>query len=116
MILGASGLEFSCFSRTKQDASSLEEQTIDLKSDRNNINVSAIASVGGKLKVTGGFAIAEIRYSHGLNKINETENIYSVFDKTFPTAGYVDGIFKLNSLSFTIGYAYNIFNPKKLRK
>lgn len=104
------------FLRTKQEASSLEEQTVNLKSSRANINISAIASVGGKLKVTGGFAVAEIRYSHGLSKVNNTEDVYSIFDKTFPTGGYVDGVFKLNSLSFTVGYMYNIFNPKKIKK
>jgi hypothetical protein len=104
------------FLRTKQEASSLEEQTVDLKSERKKINLSAIASIGGKMKVTGGFAVAEIRYSHGLSNVNDAASVYSLFDKTFPTSGYVDGIFKLNSLSFTVGYVYNIFNPKKLRK
>ena len=104
------------FLRTKQEASSLEEQTVDLKSSRKKINISAIVSAGGKLKVTGGFAIAELRYTHGITKLNSPENIYSDFDKTFPTGGYVDGVFKLSSLSFTIGYAYNIFNPKKIKR
>jgi hypothetical protein len=104
------------FLRTKQEASSLEEQTLDLNSTRNKINISAIAAIGGKLRVTGGFAIAELRYSHGLSNINGKDDIYSAFNRTFPTGGYVDGIFKLNSLSFTIGYVYNMFNPKKLKR
>lgn len=104
------------FLRTKQESSSLEEQNIDMKTDRAKINISAIVSAGGKLKVSGGYAIAELRYTHGLTNINGKENIYSRFDKTFPTGGFVDGIFKLNSLSFTVGYVYNIFNPKKLKK
>jgi hypothetical protein len=104
------------FLRTKQNASSLEEQTIDLKDSRNKINVSAVGAVGGKLRVTGGFAIAEVRYSYGITKVNGNEDIYTVFDKTFPTGGYVDGIFRLNSLSVSVGYVYNIFNPKKIRK
>ena len=106
----------NAFLRTKQEASSLEEQTVDLKATRNNINVSAVASLGGKLKVTSGFAVAELRYTHGLTRMNGPEDIYSLFDKTFPTGGYVDGVFKLNSLSFTVGYVYNIFNPKKIKK
>lgn len=112
MLLGAE----NTFLRTKQEASSLEEQTVNLKSNRAKINLSAIASLGGKLRVTSGFAVAEIRYSHGLSRVNSTADVYSLFDKTFPSSGYVDGIFKLNSLSFTVGYMYNIFNPKKIKK
>jgi hypothetical protein len=104
------------FLRTKQEASSLEEQTVNLKSSRNQINVSAIASIGGKLKVTGGFALAEIRYTHGLTPVNGDEDVYALYDKTFPTGGYVDGVFKLSSVSFTVGYVYNIFKPKKIKK
>ena len=111
-LLGAE----NTFLRTKQGASSLEEQTVNLKQDRANINVSAIASIGGKLKVTSGFAVGEIRYTHGLTRVSDTENIYTLFDKNFPTSGYVDGVFKLSSVSFTVGYVYNIFNPKKIKK
>lgn len=104
------------FLRTKQEASSLEEQTVNLKNDRKKINVSGIASIGGKMKVPSGFAIAEVRYTHGLTRVNGTENIYSRFDKTFPTSGYVDGIFKLSGVSVNVGYVYNIFNPKKIKR
>lgn len=104
------------FLRTKQGSSSLEEQTLDIKPERNSINISAIASLGGKLRMTGGYAVAEVRYSHGLSRVNDVENIYTLFDKTFPTSGYVDGVFKLSSVSVTFGYVYNIFNPKKLRR
>jgi hypothetical protein len=30
--------------------------------------------------------------------------------------GYADSIFKVNSLSVTAGYVYNIFKPKKLSR
>jgi hypothetical protein len=104
------------FRRTKQDATSLDEQNIDLIDNRTNINISAIASVGVKLRVTGGFAIAELRYAHGISNLNSAKDIYANFDRVNPTGGYVDGIFKLNSLSITVGYVYNRFNPKKIRK
>jgi len=104
------------FRRTKEQATSLEQQSIDIALERNKFNVSAVAAVGAKLKVSGGFVMTELRYTYGITKVNDKENIYTLFDKTFPTGGYVDGIFKVNSMSVTIGYVYNIFHPKKLKK
>ena len=106
----------STFFRTKEDATSLDEQSLDVKGQREKLNISAMASIGVKVKVTGGLAVAELRYSHGLTNINNEESIYANFNRTNPTGGYVDGVFKLNSLSFTLGYVYNRFNPKKLHK
>lgn len=104
------------FRRTKEQATSLEQQSIDIKLERKKFNASAIVAAGAKLKVSGGYVLAEIRYTYGITHVNDKENIYTLFDKTFPTGGYVDGIFKMNSLSVTLGYAYNIFHPKKLKK
>lgn len=104
------------FQRTKQEATSLEEQTLDIKSDRKPINIGALVALGSKVKVKGGFLVAELRYMYGLTKVNDKASIYNSFNKTFPTAGYVDGIFKLNAVSLSVGYTYNIFNPKKLKK
>jgi hypothetical protein len=105
----------STFLRTKENASSQDEETLDLTSERTKLNISAIASAGFKLRITGGYAIAEVRYSQGFSKISDIDNIYAIAEKTFPT-GYVDGVFKLSSLSVSVGYVYNIFNPKKLVK
>jgi hypothetical protein len=104
------------FSRTREQATSIDEQSIDITSTRNKINVSATASAGIKLKVTGGFFMTGVRYTHGLSTISQKENTYSLSDRTFSTVGYIDGIFKINSLQVTAGYLYNIFNPKKLKK
>ncbi|MBL0744960.1 porin family protein [Chryseolinea lacunae] len=104
------------YARTKEQASSLDEQSISLDPYRNKLNASALVSLGAKLKVTGGFAFMEVRASYGLTNLNDTEDIYTLYAKTLPTGGYVDGIFKMNSLSVTLGYVYNRFHPKKLNK
>lgn len=104
------------YARAKEQASSLDEQTISLDPYRNKLNASALVSLGAKLAVTGGFAFIEVRASYGLTKLNNTEDIYTLYAKTLPTGGYVDGIFKMNSLSVTLGYVYNRFHPKKLNK
>jgi hypothetical protein len=103
------------FLRTKENASSIDETKLDLKLERNKINLSAILSAGAKIQVKGGYAIAEVRYNYGLTKVNDKENVYQ-FDKVFPTNTYADGIFKMNTLSVTVGYVYNWFNPIKLNK
>ena len=104
------------FSRTKEQAASLDEQSLSLNDYRNRVNASAILALGAKMKVTGGFAFLEVRGSYGLTKLNDTADIYALYAKTLPTGGYVDGIFKMNTLSVTLGYVYNRFNPKKLNK
>jgi hypothetical protein len=104
------------FRRTKEDATSLQEQSINLLQSRNRLNISALGSVGVKAKVTGGFIVTEVRYAHGITRVNDTGSIYKNFDRIYPTGGYVDGIIKVNTLSVTVGYVYNRFNPKKIKK
>jgi len=104
------------FSRAKEQAASLDEQSISLDGYRNKINASAVATLGAKMKVTGGFAFLEVRANYGLTNLNNTDDIYALYAKTLSTGGYVDGIFKMNTLSVTVGYVYNRFNPKKLNK
>lgn len=101
------------FSREKVDRSSYDEQSEDITFQRNQFNFSALASAGIKVKVPNGFAVAEARYIYGFSTITNSERMYDLYTKTIPTDGYVDALFSINSVSFTIGYVYNVFNPKK---
>ncbi len=101
------------FSRSKIDRSSYDEQSEEITFQRNRFNISALASAGIKVKVPNGFAIAEARYVYGLTTITNSENMYDLYSKSIPTDGYVDALFSINSVSFTVGYVYNVFNPKK---
>jgi Outer membrane protein beta-barrel domain len=87
-------------------------KSIDITSNRNSINISAIASIGAKIKIGPGFLNGEARFAYGLKNLINTENVYANSSTVFDNY-VVDGIFKLNSFSFTVGYAYNIFKPKK---
>jgi Outer membrane protein beta-barrel domain len=87
-------------------------KSIDITNNRNSINVSAIASVGAKIKIGPGFLNGEARFAYGLKNLVKTEDVYANSSTVFDNY-IVDGIFKLNSFSFTVGYAYNIFKPKK---
>lgn len=91
----------------------IEKKTFSISSDREKLNVSLLAGAGIKYRMAGGYGIAEVRYNYGLFNVNTKSSTYSNQELAFNYQA-VDGIFKINSLSFTIGYVHNIFNPKKL--
>ncbi|RAV99181.1 porin family protein [Pseudochryseolinea flava] len=102
-------------SRTRQGYQFIEEKSFELKPQRESLNVSAIASAGARFELGGGFVITEVRFSYGLLNVNNSEGAFANSDLAF-AYGYADSIYKVNSLSITAGYVYNIFNPKKLNK
>ncbi|PZR40196.1 MAG: hypothetical protein DI538_04880 [Azospira oryzae] len=81
---------------------------------REKLNINLSASVGMKMKITGGYLTAELRAYYGLSKINSSKTLLNNQYLTYDYQ-YVDGIYKLNSISITVGYIYNIFNPVKLK-
>lgn len=93
----------------------VESASFTVSSQREKLNISPIVGAGAKVKAGGGFVIAEFRYKYGLSAVNNKSTQFDNPDLVF-NYHYVDSIFKLNSLSFTLGYVHNIFNPKKLKK
>ena len=93
----------------------IEDKSFDVKAQREKINLSVIAAAGAHIKLGGGFIIAEVRFTYGLTKLNSKATGYDIDNNLTFQYGYADSIFKLNSLSVTAGYVYNIFKPKKLR-
>ena len=93
--------------------SGVDENSFSVRSQRNSFNAGALFSAGLKRKIGKGFLVAEIRYKFGLLPLSERTDTYEnetlVFDYK-----YVDGIYKLNSLSLSVGYVINRYNPKKL--
>ncbi len=83
--------------------------------ERNELNFSLLLSAGGKYKIGGGILIAEIRYAHGLMEISDRDHAFTNSTLLFDYS-YADSVFKINSLSATIGYVFNVFNPKKLNR
>lgn len=100
-------------SKRGDENSPVEEKSFNVTSQRNKFNANAIASAGFKRKVGKGYFIAEVRYQMGLlpmlTKADTYENLILVTDYKS-----VDGIYKVNSLSVTLGYILNRYNPKKL--
>ncbi|MFZ2904982.1 MAG: porin family protein [Cyclobacteriaceae bacterium] len=98
--------------RTRTNASSITETTFEFKPLRENINISAIAAIGVKLKLAGGYIVSELRYIYGITKLNSERTAFANQEATWEQ-GYADPIFKLSSLCVTGSYIHNIFKPKK---
>jgi len=98
--------------RIRDDAPFIPESTFDLNPLRNNINISALVGAGVKLKIGGGYFIAEVRYIYGITNVNSTETAFTNQQVTWDQ-GYADSVFKVNSLAINGSYVLNIFNPKK---
>lgn len=100
--------------RNRFNANSLQERSFDVTRGRNTINVSAIASAGIKRRVGSGLFITELRVAYGLTTISKAASAYTLDDFLLYDYAYADNAIKLNSVSLTIGYIYNVFHPKKL--
>jgi hypothetical protein len=102
--------------RTRQGFQFIEDKSFDLKPQREKFNISAVATAGAHFPLGSGFVVTEIRFVYGITKVNSDQTAFAV-DSSLPFEyGYADSTYKLNSLSITAGYVYNIFNPKKLNK
>ena len=93
--------------------SGVDENTYAVKEQRNRFNSGMLFSAGFKRKIGKGFFLVEVRYKMGLLRLSERADTYEnqtlVFDYK-----YVDGIYRLNTLSLSVGYVINRYNPKKL--
>ncbi|MEX2232462.1 MAG: porin family protein [Cyclobacteriaceae bacterium] len=96
-----------------ENNSSVPENSLKMMEQRNRFNAGVILSAGFKRKIGKGYLITEVRYKLGLlpvsTKADTYENPVTLWDNK-----YVDGIYKLNSISLSVGYLINRFNPKKL--
>jgi hypothetical protein len=101
------------FSDRGDQIATVSENTYSVIQQRNRFNSGVLLSVGFKRKIGDGFLVSEIRYKMGLKpmltKADTYENATLVYNYH-----YVDGIFRTNSLSLSVGYVINRYNPKKL--
>lgn len=86
---------------------------------KNRFNYSMLFGGGINYKIGLNYLVIEARYSLGmLNVTNEKErwreDILLGRDLKFPT-GYVDDDFKINNLSFFIGFVKPLYKPRKIK-
>lgn len=96
----------------RDQASAIQEKSYDV--ERNPINISAVAAMGSKIRVGGGYIVAEVRFLYGITKVSSKEDAYANQEITWEIT-YADPVFKINSLEISAAYIQNIFNPKKLK-
>ncbi len=101
--------------RTRENSTSIQQQTFTLSPQRNAFNLSLVASAGSKIRAGGGYITTELRFYYGLTPVNDESTAFTIDNNVLFDYGYADNYYKLNSLTLTVGYIYNIFNPKKLR-
>jgi hypothetical protein len=101
------------FADRGDENSTVSENTYSVMQQRKKFNTALMLSAGYKRKIGKGFLVLEAVYKMGLlpmlTKADTYENSILVYNYH-----YVDGIFKLNSLTFSMGYVLNRYNPKKL--
>lgn len=79
----------------------------------NDLNISLTAGLGVKLPIQNTNALTfEFRYDNSLLNYINAENRYSNQTVAFDL-GHVEDNLTLNFVSFSIGYIYSIYNPKK---
>lgn len=101
--------------RSRENQTSIEEKNYDFKPQRKSINISAIGAAGVKLRMAGGFLVAEARFIYGLTNVSSKETSFANTQYALEQ-GYADPVYKLTSLEVTASYIQNIFNPKKLKR
>ena len=101
------------FSDRGDQNSTVSENTYGVSEQRHRFNSGVIFSLGYKRKIGKGFLVIEARHKMGLMPMSSKSDTYenSILVWNYH---YVDGIFKLNTLSLSVGYVLNRYNPKKL--
>jgi hypothetical protein len=66
------------------------------------------AGAGIKYKIPRGYLVFDVRYHYGLNNIVIPEMRYSL-----DILGHVDDDFSLNSMTFSFGYYFSFYQPRK---
>jgi hypothetical protein len=79
-------------------------------------NLSGFIAIGTKLRVQTHFLTFELRYDRSFfNYINE-ENRWNANQLFTYDLGFVEDDLALDMLSFSIGYTYSVYSPKKLKE
>ncbi|MBV6647478.1 MAG: PorT family protein [Cyclobacteriaceae bacterium] len=107
--------KFTEASRSGGTPFTLDAADADLIDQRNQWNYSLFAGVGVKLRQEVNFLTLEFRYSNNLLYHNKPETRYNNQDINF-ALGHTDDDLSLNFLSFTIGYSYSLYNPRKMKE
>lgn len=88
---------------------------IDIKDDRNPINISAMLGGGVKYYVKKGYLMLDVRYYLGLtNNVNSDSR--SIYGEKRSKYNYEDDDFAVNNLFISVGYVFPFYKTKSKKK
>jgi hypothetical protein len=87
-------------------------ETMDIAKYRKNIMYAGVAGAGVRYKVPHGVLTAEIRASIGLNNIVKPDKRFENMQQIMKS-NHSDDDFAINTFSFSAGYYFSFYKPKK---
>ncbi|PLX05433.1 MAG: hypothetical protein C0594_07330 [Marinilabiliales bacterium] len=88
---------------------------INMMESRNKVSANLILGAGIRYKVNRGYFLLDIRYNLALmNQTNAEKRYYN--DELLYKYYIVEDNIQFNALSFSLGYAYSFYKPKKKNK
>jgi hypothetical protein len=109
-----------------------ESPQISMLYKRNRLNQSVFAGGGLKIKMGLDFIFVDVRYSMGLRNVVSEKNLYADYSEASneymysanhissmdPSTRYmhVDDFFRLDNISFSIGFLRPLYKPRELKR
>jgi len=92
----------------------IKSSDYDIKNNTESLHYWAIFGGGVKYKITHSYLFFDVRFNYGLNNSINTENRYDENEQELTTKFFFEhDDFKLNNLSFSLGWAYTFYKPQK---
>ena len=92
----------------------IKDSDIDIKNNRESLHYWTILGGGVKYKITHSYLFFDVRFNYGLNNSIKTENRFDENEQEFIFKSFFEhDDFKLNNLSFSLGWAYTFYKPQK---
>ncbi len=87
---------------------------IDIKNNRESLHYWTILGGGVKYKITHSYLFFDVRFNYGLNNCIKTQNRFDENEQELIFKYFfAHDDFKLNNLSFSLGWAYTFYKPQK---
>ena len=96
---------------TGSELSTVEGNNLDITDRRSSGIFNGILGAGLKYKIPRGFFFFDLRYSHGLTELVNSESRWD--QETVFRYYHADGDFQMNNLSFSVGYRYSFYKSIK---
>jgi hypothetical protein len=77
------------------------------------LNRSVVLGGGIKYKVGKNYLFADLRLHVGLSNVTDESKNISFQDEEPWKYGFVNDLYRVNSLNLTIGYIFPVYNPRK---